>query len=208
MMDNQRKADLIMAYNQHAEQRDKARIETWKSDERGHFLSLLKIESKLTLLEIGTGHGRDSLYFQAQGLSVTGIDISPVMVDLCRQKGLVAFVMDVVDLEFEPGSFDAVYALNSFLHLSKSEFPAALENVHRILGPGGLFYLGMYGGVDFEGIWEGDSYTPKRFYSLHTNQRLKHSLSSWFEIIYFQELIFGEEEMNFQSSILRKPPDE
>jgi len=207
-MDKQRKADLVEAYNLQAEQRDKNKIESWKADERGHFLSLLHIEGKRTLLEIGTGHGRDSLFFQEQGLGVTGIDISPVMVDLCRKKSVVAFVMDAVDLEFEDRSFEAVYALNSFLHLSKQEFPVALENVHRVLLPGGLFYLGMYGGAEFEGVWDGDSYTPKRFFSFHTNESLKQIVANWFEIIYFQELIFGEEEMNFQSIILRKSQDE
>ena len=204
-MDKQRKADLIKAYNLQAEQRNKIQIEAWKRDERDHFLSLLKIESKQMLLEIGTGHGRDSLYFQEHGLTVTGIDISPVMVKLCRQKGVTAFAMDMIDLEFEHSSFDAVYALNSFLHISKQEFPVAVENVCRVLEPGGLFYLGMYGGVDFEGVWEGDHYIPKRFFSFHASERLKQKLSNWFEIIYFQEIFFGEEEMNFQSIILRKP---
>jgi len=207
-MDKQRKADLIKAYNLKAERRDKRSIEPWKADERGHFLSLLHIEDKKTLLEIGTGPGRDSLFFQENGFGVTGIDISPVMVDFCRKKGVVAFVMDAVDLEFEDGSFDAVYALNSFLHLSKQEFPIALENVHRVLQPGGLFYLGLYGGVDFESVWEEDSYRPKRFFSFHTNENLKKIVTKWFEIIYFQELVFGEEEMNFQSIILRKSQDE
>ena len=72
--------------------------------------------------------------------------------------------MDINDLKFKNVSFDAVFALNSFLHLSKQEFPVALENVHKVLQPGGLFYLGLYGGVDFEGIWENNSYTPKRFF--------------------------------------------
>ena len=113
--------------------------------------------------------------------------------------------MDMVNLEFGHRSSDAVYALNSFLHLSKQEFPVALENVRRVLQPGGLFYLGMYGGVDFEGVWEGDHFKPKRFFSFHITERLKQNLTSWFEIIYFQEMFIGEEEMNFQSIILRKP---
>ena len=40
----------------------------------------------------------------------------------------------------------------------------ALENVCTVLKPAGLFYLGMYGGYDFEGIWDKDIYTPKRFF--------------------------------------------
>ena len=203
-MDKQRKANLKKAYDQQAEQRNKSQIEAWKVAERAHFLSLLEKESKQTLLEIGTGHGRDSLFFQEQGFSVTGIDLSPAMVDLCQQKGITAYVMDVVDLNFEVNSFDAVYALNSFLHLSKSELPAVLENVRRILRPAGLFYLGVYGGFDFEGIWEDDFYTPKRFFSLHTDENLKQTLSKVFEILYFRSIEFDENQRPFQSVILRK----
>ena len=204
MMDKQRKANLKKAYDQQAEERNKSQIEAWKVAERAHFLSLLEKESKQTLLEIGTGHGRDSLFFQEQGFSVTGIDLSPAMVDLCQQKGITAYVMDVVDLNFEVNSFDAVYALNSFLHLSKSEFPSALENVHAILQPAGLFYLGLYGGFDFEGIWEDDFYTPKRFFSFHTDEDLKKILADIFETIYFKHISLGEDRKPFQSVILRK----
>jgi len=87
------------------------------------------LDPNKTLLEIGAGHGRDSLFFQVQGLKVTCIDLSPAMVSLCQQKGITAHIMDVVNLKFENVSFDAVYSLNSFLHLSKKEFPVALKNV-------------------------------------------------------------------------------
>jgi SAM-dependent methyltransferase len=170
--------------------------------ERAHFLSLLKKETKQTLLEIGAGHGRDSLFFQDQGLKVTCIDMSPKMIELCRQKGLDAQVMDMVHLDFEQNLFDAVYALNSFLHLPKSEFPLVLESVRNVLRPDGLFYLGLYGGFDFEGIWEDDSYTPKRFFSFHTDKKLKRALANTFKILYFKCIEFEKNGMSFQSTIL------
>ena len=204
MPDEQRKAGLIRAYDQQAEERDKGGIQAWKVVERAHFLSLLRQEDRHTLLEIGAGHGRDSLFFREQGYKVTGIDLSSAMVNLCQQKGVTAFVMDMVELGFARSSFDAVYALNSFLHLSKSELPAVLENVRRILRPAGLFYLGVYGGFDFEGIWEDDFYTPKRFFSLHTDENLKQTLSKVFEILYFRSIEFDENQRPFQSVILRK----
>ena len=202
-MDNQIKANLIEAYNQQAEQRNKHEIENWKAAERAYFLSLLQKENKRNLLEIGAGHGRDSLFFQEQGFKVRCIDLSPEMVRLCQQKGIAAFVMDMVNLEFEQASFDAVFALNSFLHLPKSEFPTALENVRAVLRADGLFYLGLYGGFDFEGIWEEDSYTPKRFFSLYTDEDLKKNLADFFDILYFKHISLGEDRRPFQSFILR-----
>ena len=204
-MSNQRKADFVTAYNQRASSRNHSELESWKEKERAHFLSLLKQEGKQTLLEIGAGHGRDSLFFQKQGFHVTAIYLSPAMVALCLEKGVSAQVMDMTTLEFSSYAFNAVYALNSFLHLSKQDFPAVLENVNRIMQSGGLFYLGMYGGVDLEGIWEGDIYSPKRFFSFHTDKHLKRILANWFEIIYFQRIKAVGGDRDFQSVILRKP---
>jgi SAM-dependent methyltransferase len=126
------------------------------------------------------------------------------MVELCRQKGVTAHVMDVVDLRFEQNLFDAVYALNSFLHVSKNEFSTALKNVHAVLQPTGLFFLGLYGGFDFEGIWEDDYYNPKRFFSFYTDKDLKRTLGKVFEIVYFKNIEFDKDKRPFQSVILRK----
>jgi SAM-dependent methyltransferase len=149
MTDKQLKTSLIEAYNRQAEQRNKSDIEDWKAAERAHFLLLLQRENKGTLLEIGAGHGRDSQFFQEQGLKVISIDMSSAMTRLCQEKGIPTCVMDTASLGFDDNSFDAVYALNSFLHLPKSESPVALENVCNILQPAGLFYLGIDGGYDF-----------------------------------------------------------
>ena len=198
------KANLVTVYNQQAEERDKGEMADWKAEERAHFLSFLQDENKQTLLEIGAGPGRDSLFFKEQGLQVTCIDLSPKMIELCQQKGIDAHVMDMVYLDFEQDSFDAVFALNSFLHLTKDEFPLSLENVRNVLRPAGLFYLGIYGGFEFADIWEKDFYRPKRFFSFHSDENLKGILTDTFEILYFKRIEFEKEELSFQSTILRK----
>ena len=204
MTHKQIKADLITAYDRQAEQRNKGEIQDWKVMERAYFLSLLQQENKQTILEIGAGHGRDSLFFQEQGFEVTGIDISPAMVALCLQKGIRAFVMDAVELRFEKNSFDAVYTLNSFLHLPKSEFPLALGKVRNVLRPAGLFYLGIYGGYEFEGVWDEDSYIPKRFFSFYSDENLEKVLVDTFEIESFKRIQLDDNERQFQSVVLRK----
>ena len=198
------KADLVTVYDQHAEERNNSEIDDWKAVERAHFLSILQKENVQTLLEIGAGPGRDSSFFRRQGFKVTCVDLSPKMVELCQQKGLDAHVMDMVHLDFEQVSFDAVYALNSFLHLPKDEFQVALENVRNVLRPAGLFFLGLYGGYEFEGIRENDYYSPKRFFSFHSDENLKKILANTFEILYFKRIEFVQSELGFQSTILKK----
>jgi SAM-dependent methyltransferase len=199
------RANLIRAYNRYAEQRDKREIEDWKAMERGGFLALLKREHKESLLEIGAGPGQDSKFFQENGLEVTCIDLSPEMVKLCQQKGLNAYVMDMVELNFPDNSFDAVYALNSLLHLSKKELPGVLGNIRRVLKADGLFFLGVYGGFDFEGIWEKDAYEPKRFFSFHSDEGLKQIVTGYFELVAFKQIMQGDGDLHFQSLTLRKP---
>jgi SAM-dependent methyltransferase len=126
------------------------------------------------------------------------------MIRLCLQKGLTAHVMDVTDLKFAPNSFDAVYALNSFLHISEAEFVTALENIKRVLKPGGLFYLGVYGGQEFEGIWEKDTYIPKRFFSLRTDEHIQQLASQLFEVLSFKRIELENNDLHFQSLTLRK----
>src|SRR5215467_5900462 len=125
--------NLLEFYNRDVDRRESREYPAWKREERQHFLSLLQQEGKTSLLEIGAGTGRDSQFFQKQGLDVISTDLSPEMVKRCRQKGLTAYVMDFLHLDFPADSFDAIYSFNC------------------LLKPTGLFYLGVYGGIEREG---------------------------------------------------------
>lgn len=197
------KADLIAAYNRHAEERNHSRIADWKARERGRFLEKLRERKARTLLEVGAGPGRDGLFFKEHGFEVVCTDQSPEMVRLCREKGLQAEERSFEELGFPDGSFDAVYALNCLLHVPKSELPAALREIGRVLKPDGLFYMGVYGGVDSEGVWEQDHYEPKRFFAMYTNTSLLRAVGAHFRIESFNVVSLGEDSPHFQSLILR-----
>ena len=205
MTSNQLKTNLILSYNRKAEHRNKSEIEDWKAIERAEFLALVQNEQKQSLLEIGAGHGRDSKFFQENGLQVTCIDLSPEMVRLCQQKGLDARVMDMINMDFPDHSFDAVYSLNSLLHVPKKQLTSVLQSIRRVLKEDGLFYLGVYGGYDFEGIQETDSYTPKRFFSFHSDEGLKQVVTESFTLLSFKQITSGDGDLHFQSLLLRKP---
>jgi SAM-dependent methyltransferase len=199
------KNNLIESYNKHAQERDTYTMDAWKAEERANFLTRLQSKNKHSLLEIGAGTGRDSKFFQDNGLTVACIDLSPEMVKLCQQKGLSAQVMDMTDLDFPPSSFDAVYTLNSLLHIPKAEFRMVLENVKKVLKPSGLFYLGVYGSdEDFEGTWELDAYKPQRFFSFFTDENIQKATSEIFELVYFKHISVEGSRPHFQSLILEK----
>lgn len=205
MQDQPFRNDLRDAYDKYAQERDAYELEEWKSKEREHFLALLQQNGGKKLLEVGAGPGRDSKYFQDQGLDVICIDLSPAMVELCRQKGLTAYVMDMTNIDFPDNSFDAVYAMNSLLHLTKSEFPEVLHRMDALLRTDGLAYIGVYGGILHDGIWENDRYTPKRFFSFFSDEALEQEVSKVFEIVYFTQVFFEPDDpLHFQSLILKK----
>ncbi|HLI70669.1 MAG TPA: class I SAM-dependent methyltransferase [Ktedonobacteraceae bacterium] len=198
-------ASLRAAYShKSAQQRDQTRKEDWKIAERQAFLDLLKQEGKQDLLEIGAGTGADSLFFQKNGLHVTCTDLSPAMVELCRAKGLEAHVMDFLSLNFPPASFDAIYAMNCLLHVPTQTLPAVLEKLRSLLRPGGLFFLGVYGGNEQEGIHENDWHKPRRFFAHHTDEFMQQAVAPFFELVSFKVIPLEYAEWHFQAMVLRR----
>lgn len=196
---------LRAAYDANAEARDRRDLPEWKRKIRETFLGVLRREGHTRLLEIGAGTGRDGAFFARHDLDVVCVDLSPEMVRLCREKGLEAHVMDVVDLRFPADAFGAVYSFNGLLHLARSELPEALREIHRVMNPSGLFCVGLYGGYDFEGIWEQDTYEPKRFFSFLTDEHLLRAVEKTFDVVSFECVDVGVDDprLHFQSVILR-----
>ena len=145
-MRDELRAGLRESYDRKARERNLRPVQLWKAEERLRFLAMLQSEGARTLLELGAGPGKDGEFFRDHGLDVVCTDLSPEMIELCESKGLAARVMDLSDLDFLSDAFDAVYALNCLLHLPGRELPAALRGIRTVLKPGGLFYLGVYGG--------------------------------------------------------------
>jgi SAM-dependent methyltransferase len=198
------KKNLVRTYDRYAKERTGAKKQSWKRRERKEFLLYLQKEKKKTLLEIGAGTGSDSLYFQRHNLDVTAIDISPEMVRFCKKRGLRAFVFDFFYIHRLKKTYDAVYALNCLMHVPKVDFERLLKRIRSILKPSGLFYLGMYGGSDFEGILHDDHYEPKRFFSLYRTEDILAIVQRCFKLEYFRHITPWKDGGTFQSMILRK----
>ena len=80
---------------------------------------------------------------------------------------------DFADLEIPPGTFDAVTAFYSIVHVPRKDHPALFGKILGWLKPGGLFLasLGAGGSEDWTGEWLG----VEMFFSSHdakTNRRL------------------------------------
>jgi len=199
--------ELRKTYDLSADDRQRGTIATWKLVERHAFLELLIRENKTSLLEIGAGPGKDSKFFYDQGLQVISTDLSANMVQLCRAKGLESYQMDFLTLDFPEARFDAVYALNCLLHVPKRDLPAVLVNIHQLLRPSGLFFMGVYGGFASESIWEKDHHTPKRFFAFYSDDQIREVVTRTFDLYNFKIITppgLSNPNMHFQRLILRK----
>ncbi len=201
--DNEKEA-LRQAYNSFAEQRNQAQMEPWKFKERQRFLQTLIEEDKNSILELGAGTGRDGAYFKENRFDVVCVDLSDEMVRLCLEKGLDARRADFSRLDFEPEQFEAVYAMNCLLHIPKTGLDEVLDQIYRVLKPGGLFFYGVYGGKSSEGVWENDPYEPKRYFSMYTDDELVEAATRWFVVEDFHTVELQENKPHFQSLLLRK----
>jgi SAM-dependent methyltransferase len=198
-------ADLRASYDRGAAEREGMAKQQFKLDERAAFLDRLGVVEAKTLLEIGAGTGQDSVFFAGAGLTVVAVDLSPEMVARCRAKGLEAYERDFLHLGFEPAAFDAVYAMNSLLHVPNADLPEVLRAVRDVLTPGGLFYVGLWGGVSYEGTVEHDEQIPKRFFSRRTDEEIFAYASESFEVVDFHAV--KDEDRHFQALTLVRPAE-
>lgn len=198
--------ELRGVYDQDAPRRNKRTPAAWRESIRSDYLGQLQAEGKNKLLEIGAGPGNDSAYFALHGLQIVATDLSPGMVELCQQKGLEAYVMDFLNLDFPANSFDAIYAVNCLLHVPKPDLPTVLKAIRRILKKDGVFLLGLYGGIERDGPWENDRHEPKRYFALYPDASIQKIVKQFFTLERFETIETddsGNPDMHFQLMILR-----
>jgi SAM-dependent methyltransferase len=112
-----------------------------------------------TVLEPGCGSGRMFEALVRRGLAVTGIDLSPAMVELARARGTGATVALADMRDFDVGVFDgAICPINTLGHLSRDDLSTHLHAMARALRPRGryLVQLGVGASVGDASRWEVD----------------------------------------------------
>ncbi len=106
-------------------------------------------------IDIGCGTGTNVVTLARAGWTVTGVDFAPHAIKLARQKVARAdvqaelSVQDATKLEGIAGPFDFALDLGCFHTIPPGSRVKYLEQLDRILAPGG-FWL-MYGFLHFDG---------------------------------------------------------
>jgi ubiquinone/menaquinone biosynthesis C-methylase UbiE len=92
-------------------------------------------------VELGVGGEGGLIDLLKETNETLGLDASRSAVELCRQRGLNVTLMnlDVDRLPFSDQFIEIVLAMEVFEHFASSQ--SVLEQVQRVLGPGGVFLI-------------------------------------------------------------------
>jgi len=156
------------------------------NDERASYFSYLSRRSRLgwiyrvyllyprltsrlegTVLDFGCGIG-DFLAFRDNTI---GVDINEFNVDYCVSKGLPAHLIENNKIPFSDGYFSGVVLDNVIEHLSKDEVGPTLNEILRVLRPGGQIVAGVPGIKGYRADTDHKTfYTQDALIQLFTNQ--------------------------------------
>ena len=104
--------------------------------------------NKKKVLDVGCGTGRDVKFLKDQGIEAMGIDISPEMIEISKKivKNGHFIVKDMLEMNFEPETFNGIWACASVMHLPKVFLDKILSDFNRILCKDGILYLSVQRG--------------------------------------------------------------
>lgn len=106
-----------------------------------------------TVLEVGSGMGEFAERLAKElGAAVTALDVSFRMVELTAARGVDARLGDVQALPFEDGSFECAVANWVLYHVP--DLARGVDELHRVLGPGGRLVAGTLGVGHCAELWD------------------------------------------------------
>jgi SAM-dependent methyltransferase len=112
----------------------------------------MKTNDAKKVLELGAGHGRDTIFFASNGIEVHALDYSAVAIDILnkisRDKKLPiksqTFDVKSCPLPFPDMYFDAVYSHMLFnMRFSEDDLHFIFSEIRRVLKPKGLNFFSV-----------------------------------------------------------------
>jgi SAM-dependent methyltransferase len=112
----------------------------------------MKANNVKKVLELGAGHGRDTIFFASNGIEVDALDYSVVATDILNRiakEKLLPIKSQTFDvkknpLPFSDGYFDAVYAHMLFnMRFSEDDLHFIFSEIRRALKPKALNFFSV-----------------------------------------------------------------
>ncbi|APV43795.1 Methyltransferase domain-containing protein [Dehalogenimonas formicexedens] len=99
------------------------------------------------VLDICTGSGINAIYLAQRGYECHAVDIYPTAISIAGEKAAKAGVAcdfnvgDILDLAFPGNFFNLVFDRGCFHNFAPGQRSAFINEVYRVLKPGGLYQL-------------------------------------------------------------------
>jgi ubiquinone/menaquinone biosynthesis C-methylase UbiE len=102
------------------------------------------------VIDLGCGPGQTTAFLHGCGVRVRGLDLSAELLREARQRNPgIDFVQgDMLALPFADASLAGVVAFYAIVHFAPAELRQALEEMHRVLQPGGRLLLAFHIGEE------------------------------------------------------------
>lgn len=148
-------------------------------DWQGRFAALVGTGG--TVLELGSGPGRDAERLESLGLRVLRSDATPAFVERLRALG-----HEVLDVDIRsdplPAPLDGVFANAVLLHLHRDTLPSVLFRIGGALRPGGILATSLKEGDGEE--WHDRTLGAPRYFTYWREVPLRAALvAAGFEIV-------------------------
>lgn len=160
------------------------------------FAELVRSAGNRPVADIGCGTGRVTAHLASLGLAVSGIDLSPRMIEVARRShpGLRFQVGSMLALDLPDDALGGVLAWYSTIHLPDERLPGAFAEFYRVLAPAGYLLLAFQAGDE----------------SLHLTQALGHQVSLDFRRRPPDRVadLLGQAGLVVRAQLLREPDDE
>lgn len=107
------------------------------------FAGLVRASGDRTVVDVGCGTGATTAILHDHGVAVSGIDLSPNMIDQARRANphLKFSVGSMTDLDLPDASVGGLCAWYSIIHVPDKGLPQVFSEFHRVLVAGGLLLL-------------------------------------------------------------------
>lgn len=174
----------------------------WRTDLVDTFSRKIAFTQAKTVLELGCGTGQLARYLADLDFDVTAIDLSPANIEMTRARDVHAIVADFSSLPFPDQSFDASMAVNSLLHVPPTELSSVFTEIARVLRPGALFMMVVWGGVTEDGFVDSEWLDPPRYFSSYSDEDLMALETPGFGHTSFDTLDVVEGDRQLRSQVL------
>lgn len=134
-----------------------------------------------SVLEIGSGAGRNAEYIAERGYNLECTEAVLQFVELMKQKGLQARLLNILTDEIS-NKYDMVFANGVLVHFTPQQSGLVLSKVYSTLTPGGIFAVSLKMGNGEK--WTNEKLdAPRYFYYWQPDEFKKLAEDSGFEWI-------------------------